>query len=194
MRGRNNVVSHYLDIHLLQEPEIPTYQLLSALYTKLHRALVRLDTSRIAVCFPDYSQSPARLGSRLRLIGPEADLLRLLALEWRSGIRDYIKVEPVAEVPDNAVQRALRRVQAKSSPERLRRRQMRRHAVTEAEALERVPDTVAEKLNLPFVQLASSSTGQAFRIYLRLGAPETNHVTGEFNAYGLSGTATIPWF
>jgi len=187
-------MSHYLDIHLLPNPEIPAYQLLAALYAKLHRALVQLDTSRIAVSFPDYSQSPAHLGSRLRLIGPEADLHELLTLEWRKGIRDHIKVGPVAEVPANAVQRALRRVQAKSSPERLRRRQMRRHALTEAQARERVPDTVGERLKLPFVQLASSSTGQPFRIYLRLSAPAANHVIDKFNGYGLSGTATIPWF
>ena len=187
-------MSHYLDIHLRPDPEFPAHQLLSALYAKLHRALVQLSVNSIAVSFPDYSLAPASLGSRLRLIGAEPELSRLLALTWLQGMRDHIEVGPVAAVPADAALRTLRRVQAKSSPERLRRRQMRRHGLTEAEALQRAPDTAAEKLRLPFVQLASGSTGQTFRLYLRMGTPAVNSLTGEFNAFGLSGAASIPWF
>ena len=187
-------MSHYLDIHLLPDPEIPTHHLLAALYAKLHRALVQLASDRIAVGFPDYCAAPANLGNRLRLIGPEADLASLMALAWMQGLRDHCDVSGIAPVPAGATPRALRRVQAKSSPERLRRRQIRRHGLTEAEALERVPDSAAESLRLPFVQLASGSTGQSFRLYLRLGAPEPEATEGAFNTYGLSATATIPCF
>lgn len=187
-------MSHYLDIHLLQDPEIPTHQLLAALYAKLHKVLAQMASERIAVGFPDYCGAPAKLGDRLRLIGPEADLASLMARAWMQGLRDHCDVGGIAPVPAGASPRALRRVQAKSSPERLRRRQIRRHGLTDAEALQRVPDSAAESLRLPFVQLASGSTGQTFRLYLRLGAPETEATEGAFNAYGLSATATIPCF
>jgi CRISPR-associated endonuclease Csy4 len=97
-------------------------------------------------------------------------------------------------VPADAVQRSLRRVQAKSSPERLRRRQMRRHGLTEQHARERVPDSAAELLTLPCGVRARASTGQSFPLYLRLGPAESTAQVGTFNAYGLSTSATTPWF
>jgi CRISPR-associated endonuclease Csy4 len=109
-------------------------------------------------------------------------------------MRDHTEVTPVTSVPADATQRQLRRVQAKSSPERLRRRQMRRHGLTEEQALERVPDSAAEFLKLPFVSLASATTGQTFPLYLGLGTPAPIAQAGTFNAYGLSTSATIPWF
>ena len=187
-------MTHYFDIALLLDPEFPSHQLLSALYAKLHRALVQLANSRVAVSFPDYSVAPPRLGSRIRLIGSKSDLDLLTVQDWTGGVRDHVRFGTVDVVPAGAVPRTLVRVQAKSSPQRLRRRQIRRHGLSENEALERLPDTVAEKLRLPFVQLVSSSTGQPFRVYLRLGEPQTSARSGAFNSFGLSGTATIPWF
>lgn len=186
---------HYLDIHLRQDPELTSRQLLAALYAKLHRALVRLKADSIAVSFPLRNESAhSRLGNCLRLLGPANDLARLMALEWLTGMLDHVAVGGIAPVPVDAEHRTLRRVQAKSNPERLRRRQMKRHNLTEAQALERVPDSAVEKLDLPFVQLTSASTGQAFRLYLRLGPPEPAQLTGCFNTYGLSSDATVPWF
>lgn len=185
---------HYIDIHLRQDPEFPAHQLMAALYAKLHRWLVQVRTNRIAVSFPGYQQATPTLGRILRLIGPEAELGRLMEEDWLLGMRDYVDVRPTAAVPDDAPQRRLRRVQAKSSPARLRRRQMRRHQLTEEEALARLPDTCAELLELPFLTLASSSTGQRFKLFLRLGPAVATPQSGDFNSYGLSSTATIPWF
>ncbi|MDT4877769.1 CRISPR-associated endonuclease Cas6/Csy4 [compost metagenome] len=114
--------------------------------------------------------------------------------DWLTGMRDHTEVTPVAAVPAEAVPRSLRRVQAKSSPERLRRRQMRRHGLTEEQAQDRVPDSAVELLKLPYVMLTSASTGQTFRLYLRLSPAFGNAQPGTFNAYGLSASATTPWF
>ncbi|NEX23062.1 type I-F CRISPR-associated endoribonuclease Cas6/Csy4 [Thiorhodococcus mannitoliphagus] len=183
----------YIDIHLRPDPEFPAYQLMAALYAKLHRVLAQVQSNTIGVSFPGYRESPPTLGNRLRLLGPEADLSRLMEHPWLKGMRDHTEVARIAQVPVNAEHRSLRRVQAKSSPERLRRRQMRRHGLTEQQARERVPDLAAEMLQLPFVTLASVSTGQSFRLFLRLGPP-TAAQAGPFNTYGLSCTATTPWF
>lgn len=187
-------MSHYLDIHLLPDPEFPAHQLLSALYAKLHRALVRVESERIGVSFPGYDLAARRLGDCLRLIGPESDLAFLLSSDWLIGMRDHIRVSEAVSVPPGAMLRTLRRVQAKSNPERLRRRQMKRHGLTETQAAERVPLSVTEHLALPYIQVTSASTGQAFRLFLCLGPTETTAVSGPFNAYGLSASATIPWF
>lgn len=184
---------HYIDIRLRSDPEFAQHQLMAALFAKLHRWLAQTQSQRIAVSFPGYAESPATLGGTLRLMGPATELTRLMEHGWLQGMHDHVDVRPMAPVPAEVPQRALRRVQAKSSPERLRRRQMRRHNLTPEQALERLPDSCAETLKLPFLVLASASTGQRFKLFLRLG-PSQAAQAGGFNSYGLSGTATIPWF
>jgi len=184
----------YIDIHLRPDPEFPPHQLMAALFAKLHRWLAQTQSTRIAASFPGYQEAPAALGSTLRLIGPGPELKRLMEYDWLQGMRDHADVQPQAAVPAGAGQRSLRRVQAKSSPERLRRRQMRRHQLTGEQALARVPDNCAETLKLPFLTVASASTGQRFQLFVRLGPPADTTQTGDFNSYGLSSTATVPWF
>ena len=187
-------MGHYLDIQLLPDPEIAAHQLLAALYGKLHRVLAAQGCSTIAVSFPDYAEHPAQLGQRLRLIGPQSSLGQLMAQDWLGGLREHVVIRQIDTVPPHAVARALRRVQAKSNPDRLRRRQMARHGLSASQAVQQVPDTVAERLHLPFLQLGSASTGQRFRLYLRLGPPVAHAVDGTFNTYGLSIAATVPHF
>ena len=97
-------------------------------------------------------------------------------------------------MPAHAAHRTLRRVQVKSSPERLRRRLMKRHQLSEAQARERIPDSVGRMTDLPYVPMASTSTAQQFKLFLALGAAQPQPQAGDFNTYGLSATATVPWF
>lgn len=188
-------MDHYIDIHLRPDPEFPAHQLMAALYAKLHRGLAQLQLASVGVSFPGYREKPPSLGQTLRLIGPEQDLASLMAQTWLQGMRDHVEVNELSPVPKDAVHRSLRRVQAKSSPERLRRRQIRRHGLSEDQARTRVPETAAEVLRLPFVTLKSTSTGQTFPIFLRLSPPlPLAQSTHGFNTYGLSSTGTIPWF
>lgn len=187
-------MAHYIDIHLLPDPEFPAYQLMGALYAKLHRVLALVQSTALAISFPGYRTTPAGLGNTLRVIGGSTDLARLMEHGWLNGMNDCVEVSTMAEVPADAEQRHLRRIQAKSSPERLRRRQMRRHGLTAEQAIGRVPDSAAEVLRLPFVRVHSASTGQAFPLFLRLGPAVDSAEPGTFNAYGLSASATIPWF
>lgn len=184
----------YLDIELRPDPEIAAHQLLGALYTKLHKALVAHGSTGIAVCFPDHRIKPATLGTHLRLLGSQTALQALMSADWLGGMRDHVLAHAVAAVPTDAQHRAVRRVQAKSNPERLRRRLMKRHGLNAAQALDRLPDSAAEYLDLPFVQLRSGSSGQTFRMFLNVGPALSVAILGEFNAYGLSQSATVPWF
>lgn len=188
------MLTHYLDIHLRPDPEFPASQLLAVLYAKLHRALVQLQADDVAVGFPGYSDKPLGLGQTLRVLGRAERLKQLMTLPWLSGMVDHVQVNPAAAVPVGATHRQLTRAQAKSNPERLRRRQMKRHGLTAEQARERIPESAAESLKLPFLPVRSASTGQAFLLFLRLGPALPNPMTGVFNAYGLSATATIPWF
>lgn len=185
---------HHIDIHLRPDPEFPAHQLMSALYGKLHRALVLTKSNRIGVVFPGYGVSPPGLGGTLRLFGPAEDMARLTGLDWMQGMRDHVAVSAAVPVPANAKACRLQRVQAKSSPERLRRRQMRRHGISAEQARERVPDAAAELLKLPFLVLTSASTGQRFRLFLSMETANGSAPAARYNAYGLASEGTVPWF
>ena len=187
-------MDHYVDIDLRPDPELAPCQLMSALFAKLHRALVAAPTLGLAVSFPRHDTAAPHLGDRLRLHGSRASLGALLASGWLTGMRDHVTDTGPAAVPSGAKHRAVRRVQAQSNPERLRRRLMKRHRLDAAQARHRIPDSAAENLELPFIQLRSASTGQTFRLFIAHGPIVDEAQAGEVNAYGLSQTATVPWF
>lgn len=187
-------MDHYVDIKLLPDPEFAAHQLMSALYAKLHRALVKQSPTNIGVSFPEHDDKAPHLGNCLRLHG-SANALRDLALtDWLTGMRDHVAVTAPSEVPAHAQHRTVRRIQVKSNPERLRRRLMRRHGIDENAARQRIPDETADSLTLPYLQLASSSTGQRFRLFLEHGPIGDRAKPGGFNSFGLSHEATVPWF
>jgi CRISPR-associated endonuclease Csy4 len=187
-------MDHYVDIEVRPDPEFPANQLMSALFAKLHRALVSMSTTSIGVSFPGFDLNPPQLGSCLRLHGDLPNLSALLASDWLTGMRDHVSLAIPMLVPSNAQHRSVRRIQAKSSPERLRRRLMHRHDLDENQARQRIPDDSARFVRLPFVQLRSTSTGQNFRLFLDQGPIQDISVRGEFNSYGLSQSGTVPWF
>ena len=187
-------MDHYIDLRLLPDPEAAQPHLMGALFSKLHRALVAQHSQHIGISFPAVQTSPAWLGDCLRLHGDQAALTGLMEANWLMGMRDHVQATCVLAVPAVVSHRVVSRVQAKSNPDRLRRRQMRRHGLDAEQALERVPDSAAERLDLPFVQLQSQSTAQTFRLFIRHGKLLDTASPGVFGAYGLSATATVPWF
>ncbi len=187
-------MDHYIDLILLPDPEIAQPYLLAALFSKLHLALVAQRNEHIGTSFPALQPNRQWLGDCLRLHGSQADLTSFMATPWLAGLRDHVRATDVQVVPSQVAYRAVSRVQAKSNPERLRRRQMRRHGIDAAEALARVPDSVVERLDLPYLHLRSHSTGQAFRLFIRHGEPQAHAIPGIFGAYGLSANTTVPWF
>lgn len=187
-------MDHYVDIQVRPDPEFAVNHLMSALYAKLHRALAAQTSPAIGVSFPGVGGQALHLGTCLRLHGEEAALSALLATDWLTGMRDHVTLTRPQHVPATAQHRVVRRVQVKSSPERLRRRLMRRHNLNQQEACQRIPDDIACFTTLPFLQLRSTSTGQNFRLFIEHGPIQPNAAAGAFSAYGLSPQGTIPWF
>lgn len=185
----------YLEIRLLPDPEFAPTVLMNALFSKLHRALAAQGGGKIGVSFPDVEAKKPALGQRLRLHGNQTDLVALMASNWLVGMRDHTAVTDIAEVPAHAKARVVRRVHEKSSLERQRRRKVARKGVSAEQARELLPDSVVIKpLKLPYVMVSSQSTGQKFRLFVEHLAVQDQAVAGIFSAYGLSPTATVPWF
>ncbi|MBE1427184.1 CRISPR-associated endonuclease Csy4 [Desulfomicrobium macestii] len=186
-------MDHYIEFHLLPDPEFAPTQLMNVLFGKLHLALAELGSGDVGVSFPD-GDNARTLGARLRLHGTAAALDRVMQINWNTGIRDHVAQTPIAPIPANVGHRSLHRVQAKSNPDRLRRRMMKRHGVDAEAAAQQIPDSATETLKLPYVQIKSLSSGKHFRLFFHFGPVEVMARSGVFNAYGLSREATVPWF
>jgi len=184
----------YQDIKLLPDPEFAPQVLLNFLFGRLHKALAGVKSREIGISFPEFDSKRPWLGKCLRLHGTPANLDKLQVLGWAGHMRDHVRIGAIAEVPNSARHRIVRRVQAKSNPERLRRRLMKRKGITYGEARSLISDNVAQTLELPFIAMSSGSTGHNFRLFVEHGQLRDNPVEGEFNTYGLSVGATVPWF
>jgi CRISPR-associated endonuclease Csy4 len=186
-------MDHYVDVQVLPTPEIGEAHVMNTLAAKLHLMLAEFQSDDIGVSFPGYQLRPPRLGNVLRLHSSRSRLEQLMSRPWMLGLYDYVRIVGVAPIPKTGSHCSVRRIQVRSSAERIRRRQMRRHGWSAEEAQVRIPDTVERRLNLPFLSLRSSSTGQLFHLFIeqrQAGSP----APGRFNAYGLSQAATVPWF
>jgi len=184
----------YIDLQLLPDPEFPAPMLRNALFAKLHRALVSHGQGRIGISFPHVGKKAGDLGDCLRLHGQASDLETLMASGWLQGMRDHLATFAIRPVPEGTQHRVVRRVQAQSSPERLRRRLMRRKGLAADEARAAIPDSAAERLNLPWLDIGSQSTRQTFRLFIEHLPPQANPSPGTFSTYGLSNQGSIPWF
>ena len=188
-------MNRYIEIRVLPDPEFVAPMLMNALFAKLHRGLADLGSGSVGVSFPDIAlESPYGLGDRLRLHGDEQQLSRLMGLNWMTGAHDHTETSGLVNVPGNIQYRTFFRVQAKSSPERLHRRRVQRQGVGVEADVQAIPEPTVERLKLPYLMLTSRSTGQRFPLFVNAGDLVATAVEGKFGAYGLSRTATIPWF
>ncbi|MGB4062001.1 MAG: type I-F CRISPR-associated endoribonuclease Cas6/Csy4 [Burkholderiaceae bacterium] len=185
-------LSHFVDIDVRPDEDFPSSQLMGALYARLHKGLVAHGKGDIGVSFPAHSDR--WLGNRLRLHGSADALGQLMGQDWLKGMRDHLDMTPASPVPAQVQHRQVKRVQTQSSPERLRRRLMRRHNLTAEDAAQRIPDAAAQWADLPSVFVRSSSTGQAFRLFVCHGPLTPEPQGGGFSTYGLSLAASVPWF
>ncbi len=189
-------MDHYVELRLLPDPEFKSTVLMNALFAKLHRGLFDLNSTRIGVSFPGVQTDPKHpsLGDRLRLHGTAVDLHGLMALSWLTGMNDHTDIHGPAPVPAMVSYRVVRRVQVKSSPERLRRRLVRRQGISADMACRAIPQDKAKSLDLPYVIIKSRSTGQNFRLFIEHRPSGSEAVNSPFSYYGLSPVATVPWF
>lgn len=184
----------YIEVTILPDPEFGADMLLGALFSKLHRALAKLESEDLGVSFPGYQVKPRTLGQSLRVHGSAERLQQLEQSAWLQGMADHVSVTDVLAVPDTAEQVLVERKQFKTNAERLRRRRMKRKHETYEQALQAIPDSVERKPNLPYATLRSQSTGQSFQLFVEQTVHAEPSKRGQFNCYGLSQSATVPWF
>ncbi|WP_312584650.1 type I-F CRISPR-associated endoribonuclease Cas6/Csy4 [Atlantibacter sp.] len=184
-------MDHYLEIHVLPDPEFSEEMLMAALVAKLHRALGSRGKGDIGISFPSFGLKP---GPRLRVHGTQSALKELESMAWRKGLHDYCLCTELMPVLEIKGWRCVSRVQVKSNPQRLLRRSVRKGWLTEEEARQRSLMITEQFSDLPWLNMRSLSTGQCFRLFVCHGEIQPKPIAGEFSSYGLSPTATVPWF
>lgn len=189
-------MDHYVDIRLRPDPDFAPSMLMGALYNKLHRALFDLQVTDVGVSFPAHKHGvrARTLGDHLRLHGSQARLEQLMGASWLTGMRDHTQVSELLATPANAQHINVARKQFNTGSESRAKRYAKRHNIEEGEARQIYAKVAARRIELPFVQINSRSTQQRFSLFIEHGKPVDAVVQGSFSHYGLSPSATVPWF
>ena len=183
-------MDYYLDIRLMPKKEIRENILLNQLYSSFHKRLYDLKSTTIGISFPEYR---LKLGRLLRIHGKKEDLKKLEEKDWLGKYRDFCKVGTITAVAKNVKYRTVSRVQQNMTEAKLRRL-IKRGSISD-EAVKKYRIKMYEGgLDNPFVELVSMSNGQRHRRFIEFGNLKDIAVEGEFDQFGLSTTATIPWF
>ncbi|MDF1583142.1 MAG: type I-F CRISPR-associated endoribonuclease Cas6/Csy4 [Methyloprofundus sp.] len=183
-------MNYFIDIKIKPDAEMRENVLLNKVISKLHKALFSLKSTEIGVSFPNYK---VLLGNVIRLHGAEARLSELQNMHWLGGLSGYCQVAPIQTVPDNVAYRNISRIQSNMTEAKLRRL-LARGSISTEEIKKYKAKMFTLGLDNPYLELESTSTGHKHRRYLNFSEETVLPVTGKFDFFGLSKTATIPWF
>lgn len=185
----------YFEIRAIPDPELLQSAIVANLMQKIH-GLLPAYQGRVGLSFPGYGQART-LGGIVRLHGCAPDLERLnFEVRNNPDVRSYGLISDVSSVPGSVKGYAkFQRLHAKGNSH-LRRLQQRHRArgTWTKELEESISKKYTLKVSCPHVVLKSASTGQSrFLLFIERCGSDSS-ADGEFNAYGLSKTATVPLF
>ena len=183
-------MQHYIDVRIKPDAELRENALLNKVYTKLHKALCDLKSTDIGVSFPEYK---LKLGCVIRVHATEERLEALQRGGWLGGLIAYCTISPVQSIPDQVQYRTVSRIQSTMSPAKLKRL-IKRGSIQESEIKQYKARMFQKGLGNPFLELESGSNGHLHRRYIAFSELIDKPKRGEFDQFGLSKTATIPWF
>ena len=183
-------MNHYIDVTLKPDAEMRENLLLNMLYSKLHKALIDLRSRTIGVSFPQYQ---VKLGKLLRIHGHSDGLQSLQQTNWIGGLVGYCEITPIKKIPDVIGYRTVSRIRPNMSNSKLRRLKQR-NSISEADIKNYKAKMYAQSLDNPYLELISSTNGQRYRRFIKFGELVDQPKVGQFDYFGFSKTATIPWF
>lgn len=183
-------MNHYIDILIKPDAEMRENVLLNKVYTKFHKALCLLKSTEIGISFPRYK---VILGDVIRIHGTENALAELQAMNWLGGLSGYCDINSVQVVPQDVVYRTISRKQTNMSEAKLRRL-IERDTIPAENIKVYKAKMFQQGLDNPYFELESASNKHKYRRYLVFGKLNQSIASGQFDYFGLSKTATVPWF
>ena len=199
----------YQEITLRPSEEIPCHFLWEKLFQQVHLALVEskttteimingkefsIDSSEYGLSFPQYDSQLNALGCKLRVFArTDEKLEQLKLLQWMERLLDYCNFSSIETVPDDTGYACFYRKQFLTNVERMARRRAKRKNEPFEQALTYYSGFNDELTRLPFVHVQSLSKNKRFPLFIGYELVNDGQ-QGDFNCYGLSKTATVPWF
>lgn len=183
-------MDYYIDIKIKPDAEMRENLLLNKVYSKLHKALFTLNSSEIGVSFPRYH---VMLGDVIRIHGVEEKLIELQKTNWLGGLSGYCEVCEVQAIPEQVTYRTISRIQSNMTEAKLRRL-IKRGSIPSENIKAYKAKMFTQGMDNPYFELVSTTNGHKHRRYIELGELKAEKTSGEFDTFGLSQTATIPWF
>ncbi len=183
-------MDYYFDIKIMPDEEVPIYFIRNKIFSKLHKVLCILKSTEIGVSFPHFK---VRLGDVIRIHGSETRLTELQSTNWLDGLASYCTISSVQAIPEDVTHRIISRKQANMSEAKLRRL-IKRGSISEDKVKGYKAKMFQQGFDNPYLELESASNGHKHRRYLVIGEPSESISLGEFDFFGLSKTASIPWF
>lgn len=183
-------MNHYIDIEIKPDSKMRENVLLNKVYTKFHKALVTLTSNAIGISFPQYK---IKLGKVLRIHSDISMLRDLSSANWLEGLTGYCQISDIREIPANTQYRIVSRKQSNMTQSKLNRL-IKRNSISTDEIKSYKAKMFSQGLDNPYMELESSSTGHRHRRYIEFSPVLKDPVEGKFDTFGLSKTATVPWF
>jgi CRISPR-associated endonuclease Csy4 len=215
-------MNYYQDLTLIANTEVNLGYIWQKVFQQVHIALVEngyehvrkeydvtettLRGSKIAVSFPCYGDKTYPLGNKLRLLAQEQAFLEGLGIEkWLSRLFDYVQIDSIKAVPSSVSYAGFRQKRVKGEKRLEQSLQRKAKHISDKFGLD-FNDTLQEmkrkhafnEETLPYIQVESQSSATdsqkpRFKLFIeKVESAEPQQ--GEFDCYGLSKTATIPWF
>lgn len=182
-------MNYYQDFKVKPSKTRSIPSLMSSLYANFHLALVKGAFTNIGVSFPNVGEN---IGNVIRIHGTKENL-EYLGSNWiHKTISDWVVASEITEIPEKHDQRNIRRHKPKFSNARLRRLIKRGNIDAEGIQVYR-RKMFAEQVDLPFLDVWSESSKNLYRTFFEISEPK-EAIIGEFNSFGLSENATVPWF
>ncbi len=183
-------MDHYIDIVLKPDAEMRENEILNQVFTKFHKALFRLKSTEIGVSFPKLK---VKLGDVLRIHGGDEHLTKLQELNWLDGIAGSCEVSDLLPVSENVLYRTVSRKQPTMTKAKLNRL-IKRRSIKSEDVKQYKAKMFQQSLDNPYLELQSGSNGHFHRRFITFSELVEAPNFGEFDQFGLSNTATIPWF
>lgn len=183
-------MTHYIDIKLLANKELRENVLLNQIYTSFHKRIYDLKSENIALSFPNYKLN---LGRLFRIHGEMEVLEKLNKKDWLGNYKKFCKVSSINIIPSDVKYRVVSRIQQNMTESKLRRL-IKRGNISDEDIKKYKIKMLQGGLDNPYVELISMSNGQLHRRFISFGELKDSEIKGKFDLFGLSKSATIPWF
>lgn len=183
-------MDHYIDLSLKPNAKIREAELSSKVFTKFHKALVNLKTNQIGISFPLVNR---KLGKLFRIHGQQSILKELQEQAWLGELSKHCKRSETTQVPSHVDYRVISQKRSNMSNAKLQRL-IARGNIDEVGIKNYKVKMLSQGFDNPYLDVFSSSTRQTRRIFFEFSVLRSEPVKGKFDTFGLSKTATVPWF